>query len=481
LLNSIKKWSLIPVQNEKDQTLSRIQYCQYMIVNPEQGNKFKFLNLIGVPVYDNSVFDEETNQFLLSINLKNNEDMLALFYKKKDNLKNLKDEDLIQICFLNDSLEIKIIHNNIRRQNEFYFAFKQTDQNFFEQDIKKAIKSLPIFKSILNNTENILNKTAYVIQSALCIDGLDLFCEANNIFLIDSKFDNLYEYLEVKHLTFDEFYIKFLTWASTLNNVDFLKQHLIIIKNNFGIRNEKIIELISQIRFVYTDGSYKRVNELYNHEKILFKVCFSHLFLPEEFSSEKNWPVWKDFMLKSGLKNKISMDDYLKTANTLKAYFHSKQIKKDVLMKYADLMFEEIFRFKKENQVEKLLENLKLIEFIPNYFTDEDLFQIHQFIIDSLERIQMNKENDIKNIIKSLPIFKSIFDKADKVNDKTVFFIEKQAILSMDDIDMFCKTYDIFLIDSKFRSDKLYEYLEVKHLTFDECLKKMCLFLKSSS
>jgi hypothetical protein len=351
-----------------------------MIVNPELGNKFKFLNLISVSVYDNSLFDEETNRFLLSINLKNNEDMLALFYKKQDHLKILTDEYLIQILqFLNDSLEERCVF--------------QTDPNFSyqENDIKIMIKSLPIFKSVLNKTENILNKTVYVIQAVCCMDGLDIFCEANNIFLIDSKFDNLYEYLEVKHLTFDEFYIKFLTWASTLNNVDFLKQHLIIIKNNFGIRNEKIIELISQIRFVYTDGSYKRVNELYNHEKILFKVCFSHLFLPEEFSSEKNWPVWKDFMLKSGLKNKISMDDYLKTANTLKAYFHSKQIKKDVLMKYADLMFEEIFRFKKENQVEKLLEKLKLIEFNPNYFTDKKLFQIQQFIIDSLERIQQKK------------------------------------------------------------------------------------------
>jgi hypothetical protein len=405
-------------------------------------------------------------------------------------LKNLKDEDLIQIChFLNDSLEIKIIYNNIRKQSECYFAFKQTDQNLSEQTIKRAIKSLPIFKSILDKSDNIVNKTAYVIESALCIDGLDIFCEANNIFLIDSKFDNLYEYLEVKNLTFDEFYIKFLTWASTLNNVDFLKQHLIIIKKNFGIQNEQIIKLLSQVRFVNANGTYMRVNELYNHEKRLFKVCFSHLFLPEEFSAEKTWPVWKDFMLKSGLKNKISMDDFLKTANTLKAYFHSKQIKKDELMIYADLMFKEIPRFKKKNQIETLLEKLNLIEFIPNYFTDEDLFQIHQFIIDSLERIhylQLSQdglldENNIKNIIKSLPIFKSIFDKADKVTDKTVFFIEKQAIFSMDDIDMFCKANDIFLIDSKFKSDKLYEYLEIKHLTFDECLKKTCLCLKSSN
>jgi hypothetical protein len=378
LLNPIKRWSLIPVQNEKGQTLSRIEYCQDIIVNPEQGNKFKFLNLIGVPVFDNRLFDEETNQFLLStsINLNKNEDMLSTFNKQKDNIKNLKDEDLIQIRqFLNDSLEkkIKLIHHKKKTQNEFYFAFKQTDPNFFRQesDIKTMIKSLPIFTSILIKTDNILNKTTYVIQSALCIDGLDLFCEANNIFLIDSKckFDNLYEYLEVQHLTYDEFYIKFLTWASYLNKVDFLKQHLINIINHFGIfQNEKIIKLVSQVRFVNTNGTYMCVNELYNHEKRLFKICFSHLFLPEEFSSEQTWPVWKDFMLKLGLKNKISMNDYLKTANTLKTYFHSKQIKMDKLMKYVDLMFEEIAGFKKENQMETLLEKLKFIEFIPNYY-----------------------------------------------------------------------------------------------------------------
>ncbi len=95
-LNPIKKWSLIPVQNEKGQSLSRIEYCQDIIVNPEHGNKFKFLNLIGVPVFDKRLFDEEINQFLLStsINLNNNEDMLSIFNKQKDNLKNLKDEDL---------------------------------------------------------------------------------------------------------------------------------------------------------------------------------------------------------------------------------------------------------------------------------------------------------------------------------------------------------------------------------------------------
>ncbi len=73
----------------------------------------------------------------------------------------------------------------------------------------------------------------------------------------------------------------------------------------------------------------------------------------------------------------------------------------------------------------------------------------------------------------------SIFDKTDSVIDKTAFFIERQAILNIDDIDMFCKASDIFLIDSKFKSDKLYEYLE--HLTFDEFLKKTCLCLKSSN
>jgi hypothetical protein len=374
LLNPIKKWSLIPVKNEKGQTLSRIQYCQDIIVNPEQGNKFKFLNLIGVPVFDNYLFDEETNQFLFStsINLNNNEDMLSTFNKQKDNLKNLKDEDLIQIClFLNDSLERKI--KNIyhkKRNHEFYFAFKQTDPNFFRQesDIKNMIKTLPIFKSVLKKTEIILNKTAYVIQSALCIDGLDIFCEANNIFLIDSKCkcDNLYEYLEVKHLTYDEFYIKFLTWASTLNKVDFLKQHLIVIKNCF--QNEKIIELISRVSFVNANSTYMRVHEFYNHENGLFKICFSHLFLPEEFSSEKNWPVWKDFMLKLGLKNNIVMDDYLKTAKALNTDYDSKKIKIDNLMKYVDLMFKEIARFKKENQMETLLEKLKFIEFIPNCY-----------------------------------------------------------------------------------------------------------------
>jgi hypothetical protein len=108
LLNPIKKWSLIPIRNENGQMLSRIQYCKDMIVNPEQGKKFTFLNLIGVPVYDKSLFDEETIQFILSINLKTNEDMLALFYKKKDHLKNFTDEYLIQILqFLNDSLERK--------------------------------------------------------------------------------------------------------------------------------------------------------------------------------------------------------------------------------------------------------------------------------------------------------------------------------------------------------------------------------------
>ncbi len=175
--------------------------------------------------------------------------------------------------------------------------------------------------------------------------------------------------MEVQHLTYDEFYIKFLTWASYLNKVDFLKQHLINIINHFGIfQNEKIIKLVSQVRFVNTNGTYMCVNELYNHEKRLFKICFSHLFLPEEFSSEQTWPVWRDFMLKLGLKNKISIDDFLKTANTLKTYFHSKLINMEELKKYVNLMFEEIARFKKENKMETLLTKLKLIEFIPNYY-----------------------------------------------------------------------------------------------------------------
>jgi hypothetical protein len=59
----------------------------------------------------------------LSINLKNNEDMIALFYKKKNNLKNLKDEDLIQILqFLNDSLE--------RIQNFFSWIDDQDFEDF---------------------------------------------------------------------------------------------------------------------------------------------------------------------------------------------------------------------------------------------------------------------------------------------------------------------------------------------------------------
>jgi hypothetical protein len=540
--------------------------------------------------------------------------MLALFYKKKDHLKNFTDEYLIQILqFLNDSLERKKRPIHKKKKKEYYYTFKQIDPNFFDQesDIKIMIKSLPIFRSILDKTDNILNKTAYDIQAVCCMDGLDIFCEANDIFLIDSKckFDKLYKYLEV-NLTLDEFYIKFLGWASTLIETDFLKQHLIIIKNNFGIENEKIFELISHVRFVNTNGTYKRVNEFYNHENGLFKICFSHLYLPEEFSSEENWPVWKDFMLKLGLKNNISMDDYLKTANTLKTYFHSKQIKMNGLMKYVnlmfkevtrfkkenqmeilleklkliefipncyhygappiklniifkdlvcikdsyfkthehfvwlthdilpdfckealscsenyykiagihyeldsdhliknfqklivilkekdslnntnidelkkyvDLMFKEIARFKKENQMETLLGKLKLIEFIPNYFTDEDLFQIHQFINDSLERIQnlqLNEVNqdhlfevsDIKNIIKSLPIFKSILNKTENIINRTVFLIEKQAILSMYGLDLFCVANNIFLVDSKCNS--LYDNLEAKYLSFDEfCIK----------
>ena len=110
-----------------------------------------------------------------------------------------------------------------------------------ENDIKNIIKSLPIFKSILNKTENIINRTVFLIekQAILDIDGLDLFCEANNIFLIDSrcKCDSLYEYLEVKNLTIDEFYSKYFSWASTLEKFDFFKD----LKNSKTFKNFKLI------------------------------------------------------------------------------------------------------------------------------------------------------------------------------------------------------------------------------------------------
>ncbi len=160
--------------------------------------------------------------------------MLSIFQKNKENLKNFRDEDLIQIHqFLKESLE-----RNYRSYNHLHF--KQTNKILQENEIKNIIESLPIFKSILGKTENILKRKAFLIekQSILSIEDLNMYCEANNIILIDSKFkcEKLYEYLDIKSLTFDELYIKYLSWLSTSKKFGFFK----CLKNAYTFRNFKL-------------------------------------------------------------------------------------------------------------------------------------------------------------------------------------------------------------------------------------------------
>ncbi len=333
LLEPIKTWSLIPVQSNKEilkTCLSKIEESGNIIVDSMLRTKFNFLSFIGAPVFKDYVLDSITNDFLKSItnNLNENEDILKTFEKKKKILSTLSREELKSIRELFDSLLIRIYN-----RNSSYYSFKKSDQssNSNEVDIKNTIKSLPIFENILTQADCISNKKVYLICS-YPTDGLDLFCDQNDIFLIQSTdlSTKMVEYLAIESISRKDLYSKFLSWASQFNQVDFLKSHLNFIQNDSSLNNDdQIVQLLSQIPFVNVNGMYKKVKECYSRENKIFLVCYSNLILPDEYN------IHYELMLKLGLKTKIQDDEILETALKLRQMFYANTIKIENLEKLS--------------------------------------------------------------------------------------------------------------------------------------------------
>ena len=113
------------------------------------------------------------------------------------------------------------------------------------------------------------------------------------------------------------------------------------------------------------------MNECYSRENEIFFICYRNLFLPEEYKNHY------ELTLKLGLRTKIQDGEILETALKLRKMFYANAIKIEDLEKYVHLIFNEIKTSISEDKAKSLIEKIKEIKFIPNYYIHKQPFNCH--------------------------------------------------------------------------------------------------------
>ena len=417
VLRPIKDWSLIPVtvkvfkENDYGKVdlnvlfpISMADMIIYDLVFETQMHKI--ISGIDLPTFNKNLFDIGVQSVFkkILVCLNRNEDILLFLYNNRAN-SIFNNENKDKFCtYINQSIVTKS-RKISKKMYENYLSFSTTNE-MSDHEIIPKIKLLPIFTDLFEETCCILdNKTFYsidvrslpanissFIMTENFIEDFIQFSNGKNICILKKcdNTDTIFDYLKVPNLSVLELYEMFFKWCldpvsppTRINSV--LIEHVNMLRSMQPQMNQNMWDILKKLPFIpLNDSVFLTVNKCYDNQNNLFEFGYEELTIKGDLRQEG----WREFLIKLGLKTKCDVEDCVHLANTLTKRYSKCLIDFQDLNLFVQELFDEIQIITSENKQTGyvLLQKIKQIKFIPNYFSLlNNSNRIHEAIYSSAQ------------------------------------------------------------------------------------------------
>lgn len=382
-LAPIKNWTLIPVRiNDSNETLlAPIMDLNKILSYTTRDLIYDIVRTINYPVFDTHVLHMNLNTLVesLTVVLSRIEDFLIF-------IKNFNSDYKLLFNRYNISIFLKYLNDSIHYRNNS-FDFKLESNLIRKHEIIDLIKILPIFEDIFDCIETIKNQTLYLInfddlstemksflQSKTDLIKFDLKDYANHVNIIIAEYkrsySNLYSFMGLRENSIKDLYIMYFKWVLGQDKTGYnvFKEHILHLKS-LTIKklktNTVLWDLLKSLPFIKINNNFYKASECFDHKNILFQHVYKDKLLPEEYQIAD----WTILLIELGLNIECNVDQCIYIANKLKELYLKKEIDINTLNNCVQILFtKNIPRLLKEPNNVSLIDQIKSIKFVPNYF-----------------------------------------------------------------------------------------------------------------
>jgi hypothetical protein len=402
----------------------------------QNGEMFRIFKKLDLPTLDQKFFSISS---LSNIN-KSLESVLLVLDRKEDVLYFL-DRNRANKTFMQENKKnfIKFINESFIRNKKRVLTFASNDNSMPEYKVKEIIRNLPIFTDLFDYIPCLQGKKYNALDlTQLPLNGDFLtsqffsqiqfkcdfiqFCNGTNrmIIPITTENKNVIEYLNIQKISIYGLYVLFFEWCFNpiepptkincilIDHVNYLRQmHSILILDDI------LLTILKRLPFIFCARikSYKSVPECHDYKNELFNYGFKKTVIEAHENFDLQDKGWTKFFKLLDLKTKCNANDCIYLAQKINSDYQNKIITEKELNKYSVLLLKEIRSIiypKDDKTIDKegltLLENIKSIRFMPNYYNINEKNSFHSRLYKTL----FGNQNDLVCLEDS--IFKDMED-----------------------------------------------------------------------
>ncbi|XP_055956106.1 sacsin-like [Patella vulgata] len=212
--------------------------------------------------------------------------------------------------------------------------------------------------------------------------GFQDWSSVSNVIILKrhSKLDDLFKTIGIEDTSPADLYLTYIlryfhgfSDEDQLCHLQYIKDNLLIkMERDFKPKREKLIQMLTQVKFISYRNEKTVASTFYEKENEVFDVMHELLeFPPPPF----NDPTWRRFLIHAGLKNKVSEDNFVFFAETIAQEALSNGVT-DKLKNQSLVLVNYLFKKKNDNNIQSICTRIKSIKFLEQESLPDDDYRI---------------------------------------------------------------------------------------------------------